>query len=107
MILRSDFNATRTQIHNRLVATAMTELKLFHLSATCQGDHLMSKTDTEDGHLANELFDLMIRFTHSVGVSRTITQENAIGIHRKSFFGRRIPRHNRKLATYANKALKD
>lgn len=47
----------------------------------------MSKTDTEDRHLANELFDLMIRFTHSVGVSRTITQENAIGIHRKNFFG--------------------
>ena len=73
--------ATAYQVHDRLVATAVTELKLFHLGAAGQADHLVTKTNTKDRHLADQLLHLLVGLHHGVGVAGAIGQKDAVGIH--------------------------
>ena len=67
MVLRGDLHTAAYQVHDRLVATAVTELKLFHLSAAGQADHLVTKTNTKDRHLADQLLHLLVGLHHGVG----------------------------------------
>ena len=53
VVLRGDLHTAADQIHNRLVATTVTEFELFHLGAACQADHLVTKADAKNRHLAD------------------------------------------------------
>ena len=107
MILRGDLHATAYQVNDRLVATAMTELKLFHLGAAGQADHLMTQANAKDRHLADQLLYLLIGLHHGVGVAGAIGQKDTVGIHVEHLLGRRIPRHDGKVAAGADEALQD
>ena len=72
MVLCGDLHATAYQVHDRLVATAVTELKLFHLGAAGQADHLVTKTNAKDRHLADQLLHLLVGLHHGVGVAGAV-----------------------------------
>ena len=102
VVLRSNLHTAAHQIHNRLVATTVTEFKLFHLSAAGQADHLMTQTNTKDRHLADQLLHLLVGLYHGIGVAGTVGQKDAIGIHVEHLTRRRIPRHNGEIAPGAD-----
>ena len=72
VVLRGDLHATAHQIHNRLVATTVTELKLFHLGAARQADHLVAKANAKDRHLADQLLHLLIGLHHGTGIAGAV-----------------------------------
>ena len=107
MVLRGDLHTAAYQVHNRLVATAVTELKLFHLGAAGQADHLVTETNTKDRHLADQLLHLLVGLHHGVGVAGAIGQKDAVGIHVEHLTRGRIPRHDGKIAAGAHQALQN
>ena len=72
MILRGDLHATAHQVHNRLVTATVTEFKLFHLGATRQADHLVTKANAKDRHLADQLLHLLVGLHHGIGVTGAV-----------------------------------
>ena len=107
MVLRGDLHTAAYQVHNRLVATAVTELKLFHLGAAGQVDHLVTKTNTKDRHLADQLLHLLVGLHHGVGVAGAIGQKDAVGIHVEHLTRGRVPRHDGKVAAGADQPLQN
>ena len=85
----------------------MTELKLFHLGAAGQADHLVTKTNAKDRHLADQLLHLLVGLHHGIGVAGAVGQKDAIGIHVEHLTRRRIPRHDSKVAAGADEALQN
>ena len=72
VVLRGDLHATAHQIHNRLVTATVTEFKLFHLGAAGQADHLVTKTNTKDRHLADQLLHLLMGLHHGIGIAGAV-----------------------------------
>ena len=72
VVLRGNLHATAHQVHNRLVATAVAELKLFHLSAAGQADHLVTQANAKDRHLADQLLHLLVGLHHGIGVAGAV-----------------------------------
>ena len=107
MVLRGNLHAAAHQVHNRLVATAVTELKLFHLSAAGQADHLMTQANTKDRHLADQLLHLLVGLHHGIGIAGAVGQKDAIGIHIEHLTRGRIPRHDGQVAAGADQALQN
>ena len=107
VVLRGDLHAAAHQVHDRLVATAVTELKLFHLGAAGQADHLVTKTNTKDRHLADQLLHLLVGLHHGVGVAGAIGQKDTVGIHVEHLTRGRIPRHDGKVADGADQPLQN
>ena len=107
VVLRGDLHAAAHQVHDRLVAAAVTELKLFHLGAAGQADHLVTKTNTKDRHLADQLLHLLVGLHHGVGVAGAIGQKDTVGIHVEHLLGGRIPRHDGKVAAGADQPLQN
>ena len=107
MVLRGNFHAAADQIHNRLVATTVTEFELFHLGAARQADHLVTETNTKDRHLADQLLHLLVGLYHGIGVAGTVGQKDAIGIHVEHLTRGCIPRHDGEVAAGTDQALQD
>ena len=72
VVLRGNLHATAHQVHNRLVTATVTELKLFHLSATRQADHLVTKANAKDRHLADQLLHLLVGLHHGIGITGAV-----------------------------------
>ena len=72
VVLRGNLHATAHQVHNRLVATAVTELELFHLGTAGQADHLVTQANAKDRHLADQLLHLLVGLHHGIGVAGAV-----------------------------------
>ena len=72
MVLRGDLHATAHQVHNRLVTATVTEFKLFHLGTARQADHLVTKANAKDRHLADQLLHLLVGLHHGIGVAGAV-----------------------------------
>ena len=107
VVLRGDLHATAHQVHNRLVATAMAELKLFHLSAACQANHLVTQANAKDRHLADQLLHLLVGLHHGIGVAGAVGQKDAVGIHVEDLTRGRVPRHDGEVAAGADETLQN
>ena len=107
VVLRGNLHATAHQVHNRLVATAVTELKLFHLGTAGQADHLVTQANAKDRHLADQLLHLLVGLHHSIGVAGAVGQKDAIGIHVEDLTRGRVPRHDGEVAAGADEALQN
>ena len=102
VVLRRDFNTTREQIHNRLVAAAMSELELLDLRTRRKADHLVAQADAEHRHLANKLLDLHVCLGYGIGIAGTVGEEHAVWVLGKNILCGGIPRHNGEVAAGAN-----
>ena len=107
VVLRGNLHATAHQVHNRLVATAVTELKLFHLGAAGQADHLVTQANAKDRHLADQLLHLLVGLHHGIGVTGAVRQKDAVGIHVEHLTRRRVPRHDGEVAAGADQTLQN
>ena len=107
VVLRGDLHTAADQIHNRLVATTMTEFEFFHLGAARQADHLVTEADAKDRHLADQLLHLLVGLHHGIGVTGAIGQKDAIGIHVEHLTRGCIPRHDGEVAASTDQALQD
>ena len=107
VVLRRDLHTTAHQVHNRLVAATVTEFKLFHLGTTCQADHLVTKANTKDRHLADQLLHLLVGLHKSIGVAGAVGQKDAVGIHVEHLTRGHIPRHDSKVAAGTDEALQN
>ena len=107
VVLRGNLHATAHQVHNRLVATAVTELKLFHLSAAGQADHLVTQANAKDRHLADQLLHLLVGLHYGIGVAGAVGQKDAVGIHVEHLTRGRVPRHDGEVAAGADEALQN
>ena len=107
VVLRGDLHTAADQIHNRLVATTMTEFEFFHLGAARQADHLVTEADAKDRHLADQLLHLLVGLHHGIGVAGAIGQKDAIGIHVEHLTRGCIPRHDGEVAVSTDQALQD
>ena len=67
----------------------------------------MTKTNTKDRHLADQLLHLLVGLDHGVGVAGAVGQKDAIGIHVEHLLGGRIPRNDSKVAAGADQALQN
>ena len=50
----------------------MTEFKLFHLGTARQADHLVTKANAKDWHLADQLLYLLVGLHHGIGVAGAV-----------------------------------
>ena len=107
MILRGDLHAPGQKVHDGVVAATMAELQLLDLSAGGLADHLVSQTDAEDGHLAQQLFNLRVSAAHRIRIARTVGKEHAVRLHCKHVFSRSVPRNHREIAAATHKILQD
>ena len=55
VILGSDFHFSPVQVHDRLVASMVAELKLVGGAAQCQVQNLVSQANTENGNFADQI----------------------------------------------------
>ena len=72
VILGSNFDFSIMQIHNGLITAMMTEFKFKGFPAKGQTEHLMTETDTEDGHFSQKFINLIEDVRHSSRVSGTV-----------------------------------
>ena len=104
VVLRGDFHLAAHEVHDGLVAAAMTELELLHFAAACEADHLMTQTNAEHRHLANKLARLLVGFGHGIGVARAVGEKNAVGFHGEHVSSGSVPRHYGKVAAHTHEA---
>ena len=107
MVLRGDLHAAAHQVHNRLVATAVAELELFHLSTAGKADHLVAQANAKDRHLADQLLHLLVGLHHGIGVARAVGQKDAVGVHVENLTRGRVPRHDGEVAAGADETLQN
>ena len=67
----------------------------------------MTKTNTKDRHLADQLLHLLVGLHHGVGVAGAIGQKDAVGIHVEHLTRGRVPRHDGKVAAGADQPLQN
>ena len=79
VVLRRDLHAVREQVHDRLVAAAVTELELLHRGTAGKADHLMAQADTKDGHPADELLHLRVGLGNGIRVAGAVGEKDAVG----------------------------
>ena len=93
VVLRGDLDATRAQVHNGLVTTAMTELQLFDLGSARLRYHLMPQADAEYRHRPSS-FDLGVRSLDRLGIP-PVREEHTVGIEREDIFRRGVSQGRR------------
>ena len=107
VVLRRDFNTTREQIHNGLVAAAMAELELLDLRTRRKADHLVAQADAEHRYLANKLLDLHVCLGYGIGIAGTVGEEHAVWVLGKNILCGGIPRHNGEVAAGTNQTFEN
>ena len=91
------------QVHDRLVATAVTELKLFHLGAAGQAGSSGDQGKYQrPAPCRSAAAPARMSPPRHPGVAGAVGQKDAIGIHLEHLLGGRIPRHDSKVAAGAD-----
>ena len=78
VVLRRDFNFPGCQIHHRVIAAVVTEFQLEGFATQSQSQNLMAETDSEDGHLPNQLSYVLGGIFERLRVSRAVREKYAV-----------------------------
>ena len=107
VVLRGDLNATAHQVHNGLVATAVTKLELFDLGAASQANHLVAQANAEHRHLAKQLLYLRVSALDRIGVAGAVGKKDAVRVLGEHVLSRGVPRNHGEVAAGTHQALKN
>src|SRR6266508_1773386 len=86
MILSRNLDLACCQIHHGVVPTMMSEL-LFECSSPkreCQ--NLVTEADAENGNFADEFGDDFLGVRNCIGITRTVREKDAVGVHAQNRF---------------------
>src|SRR6266540_2218966 len=107
MIVRSNFDAAGDLIEHGVIAAAVSELQFEGLAAERTTENLLSETDAEDGHLANQAAHLSGLKFEGLRIAGTIGEEDAIGLESEHVLSRSHSGHNRDARADVHKAAQD
>src|SRR5689334_20615957 len=62
-----------------MVAAAVAEFQLVGPSAEGEAEELVAEADAEEGHLADEMADVLLSVGHRLGISGTVGEQDAVG----------------------------
>ena len=107
MVLRSDRHSFRFNVFDRLVGSPVTEFQFVCVCPNGMGQDLMPKTNPEHGIIGHELTDGFVGVIQSGRVTRSVGEENGIGVVRLGFFCRCIGGQDDHLESVSAQVLVD
>ncbi len=86
MVVGGDLHLARDFIDDRMIRTSMSELELVGFRVQRQTQHLVTKTDSENRCLPDQLSDLRCLMRERLRIARTIREKNTIRSEREHVF---------------------
>ena len=87
VILRGDGDFSGPEILNGVISATMTKLKFISRTSIAMSEDLVTETNTEDGHFADQLLHFVVNVGEGGRVSGAIREEDPIGVFRKNSGG--------------------